>query len=98
MSLKVYLRTKAEADLEDAAEWYEKQREGLGQEFLDDVLRAFETIAENPNLYPVVHRYTHRALVQKFPFGIYYRVEKDSIVVIAIMHGSRHPQRWKERT
>ncbi len=49
MSLKVHLRPEAEADIEDAASWYDRQRKGLGQEFLDDVLVALDTISENPN-------------------------------------------------
>lgn len=98
MSHKIYLRPEAETDVEAAAVWYEKQREGLGQDFLDDILSSLETISENPNLYPVIHRHTHRAVVHRFPFGIYCRVEKSSVVVVAVMHGSRHPQRWKERT
>mgnify|MGYP001559757151 FL=1 len=60
MSLKVHLRPEAEADIEDAAIWYDRQRKGLGQEFLDDVLVALDTISENPNIYPVVCRQTRR--------------------------------------
>lgn len=98
MSLKVHLRPEAETDIEDAAKWYERQREGLGQDFLDDVLIALGTISENPNIHPVVHRQTRRVVVHRFPFGIFYRVEEDSVVVLAVMHGSRHPRRWKKRT
>jgi plasmid stabilization system protein ParE len=98
VSLKVYLRPEAEADIEDAATWYDRQRKGLGQEFLDDVLVALDTISENPNIYPVVHRQSRRAVVRRFPFGIFYRVDEDSVVVLAVMHGSRHPRHWKKRT
>ncbi len=98
MSLKVHLRPEAEADIEDAATWYERQREGLGQNFFDDVLIALDAISENPNIYPVVHRQTRRAVVHRFPFGIFYRVGEDSVVVLAVMHGSRHPRQWKKRT
>lgn len=98
MSLKVHLRPEAEADIEDAATWYDRQRKGLGQEFLDDVLVAVDTISENPNIYPVVYRQTRRAVVRRFPFGIFYRVDEGSVVVPAVMHGSRHPRRWKKRT
>jgi len=38
VSYSVYLRPDAETDIEEAAKWYEKQREGLGDEFLDEVL------------------------------------------------------------
>lgn len=98
MTTVVRLRVEAEHDVEDAARWYEKQRRGLGSEFLDEVRRTFRAISEQPFMYPVVARSTHRALVRRFPFGIYYRVEQVAIVVVAIMHGSRHPQHWKERT
>jgi plasmid stabilization system protein ParE len=98
VSLTVHLRPEAEADLEDAAAWYERQREGLGQDFLDEALSTFENVSENPDIYPVVHRGTHRAVIRRFPFGVYCRAEKDSLVVVAVMHGSRHPRRWKQRT
>lgn len=98
MTLEVRLRPEAEEDLSDAAAWYEEQLTGLGQEFLDRVLFAFESIAERPRMYPTVHRRTRRALMHRFPFAIYYRIEKDSIVVVAVMHGSRDPRLWKERT
>lgn len=97
MSPKVHLRPEAEADIEEAAAWYEKQREGLGVEFLDEILSIFETISCNPNMYPVVYRHAHRAVIHRFPFGIYYRIEGKMIVVVAVMHGSRHPKRWQKR-
>ncbi|MGH8497384.1 MAG: hypothetical protein ACRERV_01015 [Methylococcales bacterium] len=49
-------------------------------------------------MYAVVDRATKRAVINRFPFGIYYRVENATIVVIAVMHGSRNPRRWKNRT
>jgi toxin ParE1/3/4 len=54
-------------------------------------------MAENPYLYPVVHRDTRRALIRRFPFAIFYRIEPDALVIIAVMHGSRHPKRWRMR-
>ncbi len=38
MSLKVSIRHEAEIDIEEAATWYEGQRQGLGHEFLDEML------------------------------------------------------------
>lgn len=97
MNISVRLRREAEEDLAVATSWYERQRDGLGQEFLDQAMAVFEAIAERPLSYPVVHRNTRRALMARFPFGIYFCVEADVIVVVAVMHGSRHPQRWQGR-
>ena len=98
MIFEVRLRPEAEQDLSDAAFWYEGQRPGLGKQFLDEVLAIFSTIAETPFMYPTVHRNTRRAVVHRFPFGVYYRVEDAEVVVVAVMHGSRNPRRWKSRT
>jgi plasmid stabilization system protein ParE len=97
--LEIRLRPEAEQDLSDAAEWYEQQLPGLGHQFLDEVLVAFAATVEAPLMYPVVHRDTRRILLQRFPFGIYYRVvENSTVIVLAVMHGTRDPHRWKSRT
>ena len=56
MTLEVRLRSEAEQDLADAAAWYEEQRQGLGHEFLDEVLTMLSSIAETPLMHPNVHR------------------------------------------
>lgn len=98
MNLPIRVRREATQDLEEAAAWYEAQRAGLGQEFLDEVRRSLRRVAEHPDLYPPMHRGTRRVFTRRFPFGVFYRVEADLIIVVAIMHGSRDPRRWKQRT
>ena len=88
--LEVRLRPEAELDLADAAFWYEGQQSGLGRQFLGEALAVFSAIAETPQLHPVVQRNTRRALLRRFPFIA-------AIVVVAVMHGSRNPDRWKGR-
>lgn len=97
MSLDVRVRKEAERDIEQAAQWYERQRAGLGQLFLNEVQRALAVLGEEPSMYPFVHRETRRLLIRKFPFGIYYRTYRETAVVVAVMHGSRHPRRWQKR-
>lgn len=98
MSVEIRVRPRARSDLEEATQWYESQRTGLGSDFLDEVERAFGKIAENPFVYPEVHRETRRALLQRFPFGVFYRVTKQAVTVISVMHSSRDPRRWMTRT
>ena len=76
MTINLRLRSESEQDLADAAVWYEEQREGLGHQFLDEVLSVFSVISETPLMFPIVHRNIRRALIHRFPFGVYYRVRK----------------------
>ena len=96
--LPVRIREEAEVDLSDAAIWYEQQRAGLGQEFLARALSVLESLPDHPNLYPVVHKGVRRALLDRFPFGIFYSVENEFILVYAVMHARRHPRSWQGRT
>ena len=97
MSFGIFIRPEAESDLEEAAIWYEKQRRGLGGEFIDEVRRTVRLLTENPYLYHVVHQNIRSALIRRFPFATYYLIEQKTIIVISVMHGSRDPKRWRQR-
>lgn len=92
------LRPAAAADVEEAYDWYEAQRSGLGEEFLAEVQRSLNLIIESPYRFPVVHRQTRRCLLQRFPYQMLYRIVDDRIAVVACMHGKRDPSRWQSRT
>ncbi len=92
------LRPAAAADIEDAYRWYEARRMGLGEEFLDAVKATLVAIAEDPELYAVVHRGTRRAFLRRFPYGVYYRIVEGSPVVVACFHAKRNPFVWRSRS
>ena len=97
MTLEVRLRPEAEQDVSDAAAWYGEKRAGLGHEFLDEIVVMFSAIAEAPLMYPNVYRNVRRALIHRFPFSVYNLIVDATVVVLAVMHGSRNPRRWKSR-
>ena len=55
MTLQVVLRQAARRDFDDAANWYEERRAGLGQEFITEIDRAITLAAADPNHFPVMH-------------------------------------------
>jgi plasmid stabilization system protein ParE len=87
----------AEADVEEAFAWYEAQRPGLGEAFRRALDVAVASIEEHPEAYAVLHRETRRVLLPTFPYGLYYRVLESGLLVIACMHGKRHPRTWRSR-
>jgi plasmid stabilization system protein ParE len=97
MTMEVRLRPEAEHDLAESAAWYEQQRTGLGQEFLDAALATFSAITDIPNGFAVIHRSVRRALLHRFPFAVFYVFDRDGVVVLGVLHGSRHPRFWMNR-
>lgn len=93
---RVIVRPAAAADIEDA---YESRRPGLGEEFLLALNSTRDRVLERPEAYPVLHRVTRRALIpQRFPYGLFYRIYGDTVVIVACMHAKRDPRRWRRRS
>lgn len=97
MSVPVVLRPEAQDELDDAYAWYERQRMGLGEQFLSAVQDVLDRIGEYPEAYAVVHRDARRGLVRHFPYSILYRVEADRVTVVGVFHGRRHPRSLGDR-
>ena len=97
MSYKITYRPEAELDIEETAKWYETQRVDLGFEFINEVEKKGEIIEANPFQYEKVHKSLHRAVLERFPFNVFYMIEGESVIVVAVMHGSRHPKKWQKR-
>jgi plasmid stabilization system protein ParE len=85
------------ADVRAAYGWYEAQRPGLGGEFIDLVDAAVESIRAFPAAYPVVYRDARRLLLERFPYGLYYRVDDNGVVVVACLHVAQDPQHHQSR-
>ena len=82
----------------EAALFYETANAGLGDDFLDDIQHAINTIRERPELGAKVAFGFRRMLVRRFPFSIVYGIESGQIVVVAVAHQRRRPGFWKGRT
>ena len=92
----VYLSI-AEAELIDAAEFYELQRAGLGQRFLDAVATAGRRVRRDPKVWPFRSRAVQSCRVPRFPYRLMYVDETDRVVVVAVAHMSRRPSYWQDR-
>jgi plasmid stabilization system protein ParE len=88
---------EAELDIAEASAWYEEQRSGLGDEFLDEVSALFERLAEFPLSYPIVEPPFGRALLRRFPYAVYFLPENERVQIFAVLHQRREPGAWKER-
>jgi plasmid stabilization system protein ParE len=85
----VLIRPRAETDVGEARRWYEAQRAGLGDEFLQEVKRAIVLLEEQPERRPPYYRAFHRLLTRRFPYKLFYRVEGRRVIVFRILHAKR---------
>lgn len=93
----IVLHPAAEAEMRAAAGYYHECQPGLGSRFLDEVTLAGGRIIRNPEAWPVMSGSIRRCLLNRFPFGLIFRIETERIYVLAVMRLRREPNYWCNR-
>ncbi|MEI6727949.1 MAG: type II toxin-antitoxin system RelE/ParE family toxin [Actinomycetes bacterium] len=93
MTARLVVRAAAEADITDAALWYEQRSLGLGSELLRAVDVTLSEIARMPERLPLVYRESRRALLRRFPHAVCFVASPQLVSVVACMHARRDPRR-----
>jgi len=97
VSLPVIWSDEAKVEFYEAEQWYADIGLPLSERFVLAVENTVQLIAESPLRFPTVHKGRRRAPVPRFPYGLFYQVEADRILLIACFHGKRNPRRWQRR-
>lgn len=92
------LLDSAEVEANAAFDWYESELAGLGDAFRGEVKLTLDRIKYGPLHFGIVHRLgIRRARLDRFPYSIYFRLEDEAIVILAIFHEKRDPAIWHRR-
>ncbi len=86
-----------ELDVEAAFDWYEAEEPGLGFHFLEQLRATYQRIRDHPLGYQDLRSGVRRALLRKFPYAVFFSVEANTIVIIAVLHTARDPAEWQRR-
>ncbi|MGA1464539.1 MAG: type II toxin-antitoxin system RelE/ParE family toxin [Balneolaceae bacterium] len=94
----IKFHSEARNEFFEAADYYEEQVVGLGDDFIDEVEKVLDVIEQQPASGTKITKTERRFLVSRFPYGIIYSIEEDQIIVLAVMNLKRKPGYWKLRT
>jgi toxin ParE1/3/4 len=97
MNLPLILTQEAEEDIAEAKAWYNRQRQGLGDDFVLCVEEALERIRRLPTAGTEVLPGVRRVVVRRFPYGVFFCIDSNHIGVIAVYHSRRDPKGWQTR-
>ncbi len=98
MKRRVSIRPEAQRDITEAAAWYERREQGVGTRFKNEVRTTSRRIGENALMFPAIDTRLRRALLRGFPYSMYFIVEADSVIILAVLHQHRHPETWNIRS
>lgn len=92
MPLKAELSRHCQADLQQAFDFYEQRKPGLGTEFLANFESFISEIPGHPELGKRSHGNLRKFVLTRFPFIVYYSVTDDYVRIIACLYGGQKPQ------
>jgi plasmid stabilization system protein ParE len=97
MSTYVRFVRGTQDDIDEAYIHYEGESIGLGDKFLADLKETVSRIVDNPLLYAKVFADVRAAMLRQFKFVVFFRYQAETVVIVAIQHGSRRWSRWRRR-
>jgi plasmid stabilization system protein ParE len=95
--MNIRILDAAYQDLEDSVCSYNKECPGLGFEFANEFQRGVRRIADYPEAWQLVAPNFRRCLLRRFPFGIFYHLAEEELLIVAVMHQRKHPLSWRKR-
>lgn len=88
---------EARIELLEAVEYYENCSRGLGLDFSEEIYSSIQQIIRFPFACSPTSKNTRRCLAKRFPYGIIYAMNDDTIFILAIMHLNKKPNYWRKR-
>ena len=95
--MKIRLTPYARKEVNEAADFYEANRPGLGTEFTDEFELVYERIKIHPNAGTHFRDKYRQQLLNRFPYTVHYSMKENEIVIFAVAHQHRKPGYWLGR-
>jgi plasmid stabilization system protein ParE len=79
-------------DVQAAYDYFESRVLGAGERFLERYFAATDEVGLNPEAFAVKFDDCRRALIRRSNLAIYYFVEPQRAVIVAVIDARRHPR------
>jgi hypothetical protein len=94
--VKIQILDVAQEDLALGFRFYEGQEPGLGAYFLDCLFSDIDSLLVYAGMHAMTYTY-HRCLSKRFPFAIYYSLDKELVRIHAVLDCRRNPSWIRKR-
>lgn len=94
---QLLISDESRLDIFDAYSWYESRLLGLGKAFELCLDAGLNSIQRNPQIFQKRYKHLRICFIDRFPYGIHYLIDEDTIKVLGVFHTSRNPKNWLSR-
>ncbi|MDR3711307.1 MAG: type II toxin-antitoxin system RelE/ParE family toxin [Puia sp.] len=89
MNYGLVVQSEAVIEIQEAFEWYERRRAGLGFALIEELEEGFERLSKHPQHYTAINQKYRRLRVKRFPYLIVYEIKTDTVIIIAVRRMSQ---------
>ena len=88
----------ARTETRAAASWYREQSQEAARSFTGAVMHGVQSIRERPEAWAIWRRTAvRRRVLRQFPYSLFFIIENDTVVIVAVAHHKRRPGYWLPR-
>jgi plasmid stabilization system protein ParE len=87
----------ADDELIEAARYYEHEAAGVGIAFITAVHQAVTELLAFPFATPSIGAGIRKKVLRHFAYTIFYSIEADTLLIIAVAHQKKRPNYWHSR-
>ena len=95
MKFELVIKEEAQLEIIEAFLYYEDQKVGLGEFFLDHLDSYFNWIKHYPFHFSVKRKPFREAVVKRFPYIIIFEVLENEVIVYSVFNTWQDPLRKK---
>lgn len=92
--MRIRYTLAARDDRAEAYRFYRERGIHVARAFDRDLRSALDLLRERPRIGTTFVADLRRKLLDRFPYSVLYRVQKDGILVVALRHDRREPGHW----
>lgn len=94
---EVIITSVAERDFAESLCWYAEKDLEVANDFDREFQRVVSELRVDPARFPLYDDPYRFILLRRFPFRVIFRIDDNDVIVMAVTHGSRSPDYWRER-
>jgi plasmid stabilization system protein ParE len=88
---------EADEEFREASRYYENEAPGVGLAFIAEVHRVITMVISHPLAAKQIRGTIRSKVLLHFPYSLFYYIESDLILIVAVAHQKRRPTYWRSR-